>query len=241
MELGDRSKDGGQTAEYSCAVRYCGCTVSTRVARVACCGLQRATAGPPPSRRCEPVALRRGKPRRYDIDRQSTADNYSALKSRGTVACICARCCGRNPNKTTPPGFMSIETTAARPAISSSPRSQPDATMSVFRTLVIADAQQRTQHVHRAGRLAVGLLPAITPALRAADQSRPALRQEWRDTCDTRPSPRSTPRRSRRDALSVVGGKESKLLAVESAQGTEVAFVEGQDLARAILVGQDHN
>src|SRR5581483_7427535 len=59
-------------------------------------------------------------------------DWYSALNSIGNVACVCARCCGRRPNSTTRPGFMSIATTAARPAINSSPFSHPDATTSVF-------------------------------------------------------------------------------------------------------------
>ena len=64
--------------------------------------------------------------------RPSAVDRYSALNSIGNVACVCARCCGRSPNSTIRPGFMSTETTAARPVISSSPRSQPDATTRSF-------------------------------------------------------------------------------------------------------------
>src|SRR5580704_10801638 len=60
------------------------------------------------------------------------AARYRALKSSGNVACVCARCCGRRPNSTTVPGFISIETTAARPAINSSPFSQPDASTFTF-------------------------------------------------------------------------------------------------------------
>ena len=56
------------------------------------------------------------------------ADVYSALKSIGNVACVCARCWGRRPNSTIRPGFRSTLTTAARPAINSSPFSHPEAT-----------------------------------------------------------------------------------------------------------------
>ena len=65
---------------------------------------------------------------------------YSALNSIGNVACVCARCCGRRPNSTTRPGLRSIETTAARPAISSSPFSQPDASTFVFGYRATTDA-----------------------------------------------------------------------------------------------------
>src|SRR5262245_2638808 len=47
-----------------------------------------------------------------DLPPASAADRYSALNSIGNVACVCARCCGRSPNRTTRPGFISTLITA---------------------------------------------------------------------------------------------------------------------------------
>src|ERR1041384_3181918 len=55
---------------------------------------------------------------------------YNALNNRGNVAVVGPRCWGRNPNNTMRPGFISIETPAACPAITSSPFSQPEANTS---------------------------------------------------------------------------------------------------------------
>ena len=51
------------------------------------------------------------------VVRSPSADQNSALNNRGSVACVCARCCGRMPNSTTLPGLVSIATTAARPSM----------------------------------------------------------------------------------------------------------------------------
>src|SRR5437868_10444440 len=58
---------------------------------------------------------------------RSPAARYSVLNSRGNVAWVWPRCCGRKPNRMICPWPRSTETAAARPAIKGSPLSHPDA------------------------------------------------------------------------------------------------------------------